>query len=276
MSGQSGTTESNAFTRDIQAPEFEALRPLISGSLAGLITSGGGPIFGGVDNLDLFRVPISPGELEALDAVRGSAAGSPTEHAADLFLRQTLGGDFLDPESNPGLSGVLDTVTRRINEVFDEEELAERALFSRAGGRIQDSSPFARARAVQDRARLNAVGDAVANVLNVNFQREQDRRSQAVRQAREVATFNFQRAVQRLQAEALPRLIDQFGVTEGLQEFRRRVQVLQTAIGGGIEATRVVPGQFASAESKSSGGGVLSSKGGGGTANVSIGGGGTT
>ncbi len=256
-----GTTQrSEAESKDLTPGEFRELR----GPLADLFRQLLPKISGAFDfqspattgNLDAFRTPISQGELAGIDQITGQAAGSPNEALASDLLAQTLRGDFTTPGTNPALADVIRFTTQNINEQFNRQDLESRSLFARAGQRLPESSPFAQAQAQSNVGRLDAIGEQTANILFGNFEAERGRQVQAVEQSRANAQFTLQRSLQSLEANALPRLIDDLGIERGLQEFQGRLAALTQALGIGAGLASPTIAQDSQGKTKS--GGVLS------------------
>lgn len=227
----SSDTASDAFAdpRDVMPSAFQELQGDVSDAIAELIASGGGPEWQGP-----LVAPISEAELDALRSIRGLSAGdSDTELLARGVLDDTLEGRYLSPDSNPFLRSAIEAAQRPVREAFDEQELLDRALFTRSGQRIQESSPYSRARSVATRGYLDNLADIATNIAYGNYERERSRQDNAVRESRALAGAMFERNLQNLQAQALPRLIEDMGIQRGLEEFRRRVAVLMQAIGAG-------------------------------------------
>lgn len=259
MSGSA--TSSSSKPRDIQADEFKNLRPDVASAIRAILSSGGGPQFEGP-----FAAPIGFAETEELARLNALSQGSPFSAPVQDLLTGTLRGDFLDPASNPALQQNINTALRLIEQDFSENELLDRALFSRAGQQIQESSPFSRARAIATQSRENAASDVVGRLIGENFQAERNRQQGAVDQTRALVQQKFDNATANLQAQALPRLIAQLGIDAGRDEFNRRMAMLRDVLGIGAGATQPAIGQ--KSKSSAAGGGIapgiFESRGGGG------------
>jgi hypothetical protein len=216
---------------DVTPDEFQQLRKPVGRGLEGIISSEGGPTFRGP-----FTAPIGTQEQTALQNVQGFGGNNLLQNQSDAFLQSQIEGRALTPESNPFLQQTIDAATRPIFQAFDDRELQERALFGRAGQKLQESSPFANARARSNVGLLQAVGDVSGRIAGDNFQRGLDRQQQAVNQVQATQTARFQQARGILEASALPRLIQQFGIDQGKAEFDRRMQMFLAALqtGGGL------------------------------------------
>lgn len=232
------------------------------------------------------------------------------------LLQQTLGGQFLSPDSNPFLAATIDAAQRPILEQFGDETAAMRAMFQRAGHTAapQGSSPFDMARARLASGTANALGDVGTQIAGANYQMERGAQQNAIQQAmagmglganieqgmgqqgmqqllaaagieqglsaqqlqslglganveqgmnqqqlqaalgqgqqqiqaaqtganieQGMGQQQLQQMMANLEAQALPRLIEQMGLDRGLQEFQRQqAQLLQSlGIAGGLAA----------------------------------------
>ena len=210
---------------DVTPGEFKDLRGPTRDALQGIIGSEGGPAFQGP-----FTADIGQAEQQALQNVQGFGGNNLLQDQSDAFLQNQLSGRGLSPESNPFLQQTIEAATRPLFRAFDQGELQERALFGRAGQKLQESSPFAQARSRATEGLLSAVGDVSGRIAGDNFQRGLDRQQQAVNQVQATQTARFQQARGVLEASALPRLIEQFGIDQGKREFDRRMQMWMAAL----------------------------------------------
>lgn len=210
---------------DVTPDEFQDLRQPVSRGLQGIIGSEGGPTFRGP-----FTAPIGQQEQTALQNVQGFGGNNLLQNQSDAFLQSQIEGRALSPESNPFLQQTIEAATRPLFRAFDDRELQERALFGRAGQKLQESSPFAQARSRATEGLLSAVGDVSGRIAGENFQRGLDRQQQAVNQVQATQQARFQQARGILEASALPRLIQQFGIDQGKREFDRRMQMFLAAL----------------------------------------------
>lgn len=215
---------------DTTPDQFTALRNPVSSSLTGLINSGGGPKYSGP-----FAAGLTTAQKNILSNINSLGSG-PTalQQQGRGVLSKTLAGDYLSPSSNPFLQDSIDAATRGTIRNFKEFQLPRlQGSFTAAGHTIQPggSSPFDRAAALAQGDTLNAVADIATNIASQNFQQERSRQNSAVAQAEQITGQDLNRAIQTLQANELPRLIEQLGIDRGLEEFRRQVNTLLQSIG---------------------------------------------
>ena len=210
---------------DVTPGQFKNLRDPVTAGIQGIIGSEGGPAFQGP-----FTADIGGAEQAALEGVQGFGGNNFLQRQSDAFLGDQIAGRALSPESNPFLQQTIEAATRPLFRAFDDRELQERALFGRAGQKLQESSPFAQARSRATEGLLSAVGDVSGRIAGENFQRGLDRQQQAVNQVQATQTARFQQARGILESSALPRLIEQFGIDQGKREFDRRMQMMLAAL----------------------------------------------
>lgn len=225
---------------DTTPDAFANLRPSIAGGLESQIQ--GGSQFQGP-----FTASLGPREQTLLDQAFGQTQAQPGTQTAINTLQQTAGGS-MDPAQNPFLQAQIETAQRPILEQFNEQITpAMRARFTQAGQQVQGegSSPFQMAAARAQSGLANALGDVGTQVVGQERQRQQ----QAAMALPGIERTQLETVLQGLEAQALPRLVEQFGIDRGLEEFRRReqqlMQALQLASGVAQPAPVMLPGQQA-------------------------------
>jgi hypothetical protein len=239
MGGGSSFSRSKSKSQvvDKQAKEFQALRGSFADLLGGTFgdissfLSGDLNFEGSGINLDDYRAPMTTGERESLEGLGRLNQPSPNELASRDLLGRTLEGDFLSPENNQGLQDLIRYTNKAINSAYNDEGLAQKALFARAGQELPESSPFADAAARLSAGRLDAIGKNVAGLTSAAYESERGRQVQAVEQTRANADFQFQRQVEFFKASSLPRLIDEIGFDRAFPEFQSRLAALSEALG---------------------------------------------
>jgi hypothetical protein len=158
---------------------------------------------------------------------------SPTATAGNELLLKTLSGEFLDPASNPFLQATINAATRPLFEQFQDVTLPRlQSQFTAAGQRIgpQGSSAFDRAAAIAQRGLASAVGDVATNIAGQNFQAERGRQQEGIGLGRQLTAQDIQSTISALQAVALPRLIDQFGIDKAGEDSNNRINVVLQAL----------------------------------------------
>ena len=276
MTGGFSASGSGYRTEDLLPAEFRWLRPGYAQTL-GTAFPALQQYFSGQDGfegpssseLDDLRAPMTQGEEDVLAKLHTMLAGDPNQILADDVIARTLGGEYLSPKDNPGFADLLRFTNQTIGEEFDREDLEQRGLFARAGQVMPESSPFAKASADLSKARMDAIGKNTAAMTYQNYEAERGRMTEAIEQRRANAEFEFRRQYEGLQANALPRLIDELGFERGFEQYQMRINALMQALGitGGVTAPAL--GQFGSSAGMGMNFGVSLLGGGGG-------GGGTT
>lgn len=227
-----GTTERrDVAPQDVVPEEFKELRRPVSDVLQGLIGTSAEVGGGTPSGESIFTAPITGPESQLVGRL---GTENPLLGATQGLLGDTLGGQFLDPRSNPFLLDTIRNAQRSVIEGFQDVALPRfQRRFAAAGQNVGPggSSAFDRAAAIATRGLTNTLGDIATNISSQNFQAERGRQTQAISQASELSTSEVNNTINRLQAVALPRLIEQFGINQGTQEFNRRIEILLQALG---------------------------------------------
>lgn len=248
-----GVTGSNAAnqaasvsqTSDYQNPALSAVAsgPFAT-SLSGLLGSGG---LSGIPSFGQPLVaPITGTETKDLAGLNTAA----TDPSRQSYLNDVLGGKYLPggSASNPFLAATIEAAQRPTLQGL--EETLSRALPGRfalagqnpgAGG----SSAFDRAAAIATRGTAQTLGDIATNISFGAQEAERGRQQQAV----QLGQQEVQSLVTNLQAQALPRLIQDLGVERGLGEFQTRLQTLLSVLGITASGAAPVLGQNAASTS---------------------------
>jgi hypothetical protein len=197
------------------------------------------------------------GERRALSDLDLARQQSPNDLLSEDLLGQTLGGDFLSPANNPGLQQLLQYTNQAINDAYNTQGSQNKALFARAGHSLPESSPFAAVAGDIEKARLDAIGKNVSQMITSNYQTEREHQVQAVEQQRANAGFQFDQQLEFLKASALPRLIDEIGFDRAFGEFQSRIAMLSQTLG--IISDKTAPVLGVESRGYSAGGGVIAS-----------------
>lgn len=240
--------ESSSKARDLTPKEFKDLRQPIADLYAGILPNvesflGGGMQFQGPTgtDLDYYRAPMTQGERFALENLGNLTQPTESQILSEDLINRTLRGEYLEPETNPALMNMLAVTNRAINDAFNQQGLEQRALFSRAGQQLPESSPFAQAAVNLDAERLKAIGQNTAQLVFGVGEAERGRQLTALEQQRTQAGFEFNRQLEFLQANALPRLIDELGFDRAFAEYSARINALSQALGLATGTTPATP-----------------------------------
>lgn len=214
---------------DVTPPDVADLRRRFGSTLTSLWEQGGRPAWTGP-----FVAPITGAETDMLGQLQNSGMGRQG------YIQDVIGGRFLPGQSGsnpflqaaiesaqrPTLQGLEETLSRTLPGRFTQ---AGQLLNARGGtgvGQGGGSSAFDRAAAIATRGAADTMGDIATNISSTNFENERNRQQQAVGLGQqEVSTM-----VQNLQAQGLPRLIEDMGIERGLAEFQSRTDALLRAL----------------------------------------------
>lgn len=211
---------------DMTPLEYKALRgPTMSFLIDNAVNpkSYGGPL----------TANLGASEGDLLSQLMSSGMGQPGRLD---FLNQTIGGNFLpgQPGANPFLDAAISAASRPILE--DLTQTLDRTLpgrFTQAGQFVQPqgSSAFDRAAAVATKGAANAIADIGTNMSFGAYEAERGRQQQAV----QLSQQEVDTTIKNLQAQALPRMIQELGIDRGIALFQQQsqqlLQVLQLLAG---------------------------------------------
>lgn len=226
-----GYSKSKTRPTDYQADAYKDLRKPLAQQLKGFLPGQNEDPLGNIPQFqgDL-AAPITANEQALNDRLMAEGAGR------QALLDSTTAGDFLPggSKSNPFLAEAISAAQRPTAEAyFDVLDRALPGQFTQAGQRVQPggSSPFDYAAAIQSRGLANALGDIATNISSQNYEAERSRQQEAI----PLGQQEVQTTIANAQQQALPRLIQQYGIDQGLAEFQRRsdqlVQILQLIAG---------------------------------------------
>lgn len=215
---------------DLTDPEFSALRKPTAGTLRKLLG----------EELPSFdpnqSAPVTETEQAFLDKLKNLGLGeSPLQSAGREQLLNTIQGGNLN--GNPFLDDAIASATRPVIERFNDVQLPGIiSQFKNAGQTLRNnpntvgSSAFLNQARLADRDLANTVGDIATRISFENFNQERGRQEAAINTAENIKTTDIDNAVKNLQAQQLPRLIDELGIDRGIQEFNTRISNLLSAL----------------------------------------------
>lgn len=246
--GQPGRAE------DITPQQFRQLRDPVSNALQGVLQNQQGfqgrmaaPLTGAeqqqISELQQFS-PATQAREQALQSLTGEASGAAGQ--AENLMSQILSNQQLTPEGNPALAQAIETAQQPILEQFGDQAAQQRAEFTQAGQQIQPgaSSPFQAAQADLQSGIAQALSEATTNLVQQERELQQNAMQQALTQNLQEAQtaagieagINEQQLnsmMRNLEAQELPRMVEQMGLDKGLEEFHRQrnelMQALQTS-----------------------------------------------
>ncbi len=231
--GSKQESQSTSGPTDVTPPEIEKLRGDFVKTLSSLF-GGGGDALAGIPKSGLTgeagTAQIGGQEQTLLDLLFKDATGGGG--GRDALLSDTIGGKFLPGQegSNPFTQAAIEAAQRPTAQAF--EDIFARALpgkFAVAGQQSKQkegSSAFDRAAGIQSRALADSLGDIATNISFGSFQQERNLQQAAIGISQEEAELG----IEQLQASALPRLIEQFGLDKGTAEFNTRIDAILKAL----------------------------------------------
>lgn len=240
-------TEATSTPTNFTAPSLQGLSPDLATSLKGLL-SGLGSTASNIGNSSTSatptpQAPVTGQESSLLNTI-GSQVG-PGTSSAD-YIKNVLNGNFMPgaPGGNPELSAAITAAQRpTLDNLTQTLSKALPGQFAVAGQQIQPNSPgstgggssaFDNAAALAFQSAANTSTDIASNVANNAYNTGvQEKETAAGLDQNEVNN-----TISALQASALPRLIQQNGLDQGLSQFNTQVQnllqILQTI--GAVQA----------------------------------------
>lgn len=232
------TDMTNPALYSVGGPLSEVLKGLLSGGSSNPM--GGIPTYGGQTT-----AAVKPNEQAFLDILKNLGSGQGSG-----LLKDTIEGKFTDPNSNPFLNDYIKAAQRPTLQGL--EETLTRSLPGRftAGGQFtqpQGSSAFDRAAGIATRGAADAVGDIATKIGFGAYDAERGRQQQGI----QLGQAEVETTIKGLQAQALPRLIEQYGLDSGLQQFRDRMNALLAVLGVATSATKPTVGQISQGTSES-------------------------
>lgn len=234
--------QSKTRTKDLTPQEFQNLRSPLEKALKSLLGKGTEGGFGSLEGIPQYEgdlaAPITGNEQTVLDQLM--AANAPG-NARSSLIDQTLQGDFLNAQ-NPFLQSYIQASQRE--NLRGLEETLTRALpgrFTQGGQFVQPggSSPFDRAAAIATEGVANANADIASNIGFGAYEAERQRQNEAVALGQQ----DVELGIQNLQAQALPRLIQEQGIERGTQIFQQNIQALLAVLQIATGAAAPTPAQ---------------------------------
>lgn len=247
-------SESVSTPVDATPSEFASLRGPFADLLKGILS--GSPGAAKVEGVPEYKGPVTAPVTSAEQALLTQLQGLKGGVGGDL-LKDTVAGKYTDPNSNPFLKSFIEAAQRPTLQGL--EETLTRSLpgrFTAAGQFVQPqgSSAFDRAAAIATRGVADAVGDIATKIGYGAYEGERGRQQEAIK----LGQAEVDTTIKNLQAQALPRLIQQYGLDVGLQQFRDRLNALLSVLGVTANVTRPnIAQQASSTSSGSSSTGVL-------------------
>lgn len=260
-----GDTTSNGHNMSKQGVPIAGTRPqAVKSPVTGIPNTGANAYVPTGNPLDVLRgIPGYQGPLTAelganeatlLEKLMGQQSGpggynpnSPAQGALNELINR-------GPGANPFLDAAIEAAQRPTFQAL--QETLERSLpgrFTQAGQftNPQGSSAFDRAAAMAARDAGQTSADIASKLAFEGYESDSNRKLDAAKALPGVSETEINSTIANLQAQALPRLIQEMGIERGLQEFQNRMGNLLTTLGiaGGATSPTVANSQKSSGSS---------------------------
>lgn len=214
--GSTANQQSTSTPVDMTPPDFQSLRQPFADAMKNWASTGG-PSYGGP-----MTSPMGGAEGNILAGLQGDAAGGSGRQG---LLSDTMSGKYLNPASNPFLNDYIKAAQRPTQQAL--EEALGRTLPGRFNLNGQTSAPggssaFDRAAAIATRGAADTMGDIATKISSGAYDAERGRQNQAVA----LSQAEVDTSIKNLQAQSLPRMIQELGIERGMTEFKRRTDAL--------------------------------------------------
>lgn len=219
--------------KGLRQPFADALKALFGTDTGGGLT--GIPGFSGADAQQAgtdYSAGIGANEQALLDQLMQSGGQGGLGANAQSYINDVLTGKYLPGQesSNPFLQAAIEAAQRPTMDALTET--LSRTLpgrFTQAGqfNQPQSSSAFDRAAAIATKGAAQSMADIATQLSSANYEGERQRQQEAVG----LSQNEVQSIISNLQAQGLPRLIQQQGIQNGLELFQTRIAALLQALG---------------------------------------------
>lgn len=215
---------------DLTPQAFQDLQSPFSSVLQGLLGTSGTDTYA---NIPTYSGPtagtITPNEqatLNQLQDLTGPNAQGGVDQVAKDYYTQSVQGKYLENGTNPFLQSAIEAAQRPTQQAL--EETLSRTLpgrFTQAGQFVQPqgSSAFDRAAALATRDAGQTLADIATNMSFASYDAERNRQQDSAGALTTVSQQEVDNTLKNLQAQALPRLIQEYGIERGMQEYQTRV-----------------------------------------------------
>lgn len=227
-----------------------------TGGRGGAATGPGTPsidpdnILGGIPRPDGGVAQLTDAERAVLESLQQfTESGGGTDVA-----RATLEGIASGEDGgNPFLEGAIEAATRTTRRGL--EETLSRTLpgrFTEAGQFVQPqgSSAFDRAAAIATEGASAEISDIAREMAFLSAESERQRQLEAAVELPGISRQEIDALTTNLQAQALPRLIEQHGIDQGIEIFNNQMQAFLTTLGIAGNTAQPVIAQQSSGSSR--------------------------
>jgi hypothetical protein len=249
----SSKQQSTSTPMDLIGQQFTDLKGPFADVLKGLLGGGASnPLAGIPEAPGPYSAPVTGTEQDFLSTLQGFQGPNGLATAGQDYLKDVISGKYADAGTNPFLKSYIEAAQR--STLRGLEETLTRSLpgrFTQAGQFVQPqgSSALDRAAAIATEGVAKSVSDIATNIGFGAYEQERGRQQQGV----QLGQQEVQSVITNLQAQALPRLVEQYGIDQGLTEFRNRLNILMQVLNAVGGVTRPVIGNQAQSTGSSSG-----------------------
>lgn len=219
-----GGSQQSSTPTDMTPDAFKSLQGPFAQYLSTMLSQGGGPKYQGP-----LQANMGANEGDLLGQLMGQTNPG---NARGQLLDKTMSGGFLPGQ--PGANPFLDAAIRAAQQPTMQglTETLTRDLpgrFTAAGQFIQPqgSSAFDRAAAIATRGAADASANIATNMSSQAYESERGRQQQAI----PLSQQEVQSTISNLQAQALPRMIQENGIDRGISLFKDQTQQLMQILG---------------------------------------------
>lgn len=252
--GSQTQSQATSTPENLTPAPYAALQQPLANALSSNLTNGL-PAYSG----PTLNTNLNANENTDLTNLQNSVA--PTS-AANNLINNTINGQYLN--SNPNLQAAITAAqTPTIQALTNTLSTTLPGQFTQAGQFVQPngSSAFDRAAALASQSAGNALGNIASTMSSQDYQNERTLQQGAVG----LSQSQVSTAISNLQAQTLPTMIQQMGVTNALQLFQTNtnalLQLLQTI--GGVAAPVIANATQSTSTGDSTGNAFTSLFGGG-------------
>ena len=278
--GSQSTSNYNATPTNLQNTAYSNLAPGVAQGLSQLF-SGGGPAYLGVNSAlgsNIFNpAPASAGYTSTNNPLVAPLTGAQTglvnqavgQGAPSPQLQQSGGvlSNMLNPNYAASLATspqTLQAVSAAVNPLvtaFQNTTMPGlQGQFMGAGQAINPnagpanpaggSSAFDKAAALAGTGLGENIGSTASNIENAAYQTGLQQQSQAINQAQTLSSTELNNTINSLSAAALPQMIAQYGINQGLSLFQSRIQTMLQSLGLGGQISQPVVANMTTGQSQ--------------------------
>lgn len=232
-------------------------------SLGGSVNTLGNNLAGGLPQYNgNLAASLSPGANSILSSLMGMNSSGGSAGNTNSTLANLIGGGNLpgQPNTNPAISQAItaaqlptmENLTQTLTKDLPGYFTANGQMIASPGGGNGGSSAFDSAAALATQSASNAMAQIAGNITGTALTSGEQQQTAAL----QLSQQEIQSSVSNLQAQALPQMIAQQGIQNGLQLFQENLQgmlqVLQTL--GGIAQPVLGNTQQSTSNTESTGG----------------------